>query len=89
MTQPLERCPVKLPIINRVVTKVPKVDTPASCPGAAPNESDLGSGVGQMLETPRIRRYSPIAPFTMEGAAGSENPNGADNQQERPLSGQR
>jgi hypothetical protein len=27
MTQPLEWCPVKLPIINRVVTKVPKVDT--------------------------------------------------------------
>jgi hypothetical protein len=79
---------LNLPASFRVVTKVPKVDTPASCPGAAPNESDLDSGVGQMLETPRIRRYSPFAALH-ERAKGSENPSGADNQQERPLDIQR
>jgi hypothetical protein len=67
MTWPLEVMNGEVAGINRVVTKVPKVDTPVSCPGAAPNESDLDSGVGQMLETPRIRRYSPFATLYGEG----------------------
>ena len=56
----------------------PKVDHPETCPGAAPSESDLGSAAGYLLETPSIRRYS------LDRA--SDNPSGADNQQERPTS---
>ncbi len=38
-----------------------------------------------MLETPSIRRYSSTShPLDLGGSVGSENPSGADNQQERP-----
>ena len=40
-----------------------------------------------MLETPSIRRYSFMShPFPRVDGMGSENPSGADNQQERPSS---
>jgi hypothetical protein len=40
-----------------------------------------------MLETPSIRRYSFMShPFRTVWGMGSENPIGADNQQERPAS---
>ena len=38
-----------------------------------------------MLETPSIRRYSfAVTPSSYDGAVSSDNPTGADNQQERP-----
>ena len=44
------------------------------------------SAAGQMLETPCIRRYSPVTvtPARQDVAMGSDKPTGADNQQERP-----
>ena len=43
------------------------------------------SGAGYLLETPSIRRYSSIVTAVSYGMAmESENPSGADNQQERP-----
>jgi hypothetical protein len=88
MTQPLEWCPVKLPIINRVVTKVPKVDTRRRARVLPLTRAisvvelakcwKLRESVGTRLELNSLRK-----------ATGSDNPTGADNQQERPLSIQR
>ena len=45
----------------------------------------LDSAADQMLETPCIRRYSSMSHTRRKvGVMGSENPSGADNQQERP-----
>jgi hypothetical protein len=53
----------------------PKVIALFRAQGVAPRHGDMSSAAGYMLETPSIRWYF----------AGSENPSGADNQQERPI----
>lgn len=59
------------------------------CPGRAPGLPLLGaipnSAAGYLLETPSIRRYSFMShALRRVRGVSSENPSGADNQQERP-----